>query len=159
MKSSFAVSPLSTFTTASRRSNGTVNRRLFNLFNRKLPPNPTTVNSVSSSDVTVDPTRNLSFRLSIRSFAVVPIASLPEAVCRLFCHSLNDIVVSVNNRLALEHRYPSQYDDGYHVLKFIDQNFTVLPHVADIMKCFLAADSAGGNLAHHVAVRICTERL
>lgn len=65
---------------ASRRSNGTVNRRLFNLFNRKLPPNPTTVNSVSSSDVTVDPTRNLSFRLSIRSFAVVPIASLPVIV-------------------------------------------------------------------------------
>ncbi|KAG5134100.1 hypothetical protein JHK82_025288 [Glycine max] len=77
----------------------------------------------------------------------------------LFFHSLNAVVVFVNNRLALDHRYPSQYDDGYHVLKFIHQNFTVLPHVADIMKCFLAADSVGGNLARHVAVRICTERL
>ncbi|KAG5134101.1 hypothetical protein JHK82_025289 [Glycine max] len=74
------VSPLSTFTTASRRSNGTVNRRLFNLFNRKLPPNPTVVNGVSSFDVTVDPTRNLSFRLPIRSFAAVPTASLPVIV-------------------------------------------------------------------------------
>ncbi|TKY45002.1 carboxylesterase 18 [Spatholobus suberectus] len=44
---------------ASCRSNGTVNRRLFNLFDRKHPPNPNPVDGVTTSDVTVDPTRNL----------------------------------------------------------------------------------------------------
>ncbi|TKY45001.1 carboxylesterase 18 [Spatholobus suberectus] len=57
-----SVSLLSTFADASRRSNGTVNRRLFNLFDRKLPPNSTPVDGVSSSDVTVDPSRNLSLK-------------------------------------------------------------------------------------------------
>ncbi|KAK3416497.1 hypothetical protein EUGRSUZ_H02260 [Eucalyptus grandis] len=28
-----------------------------------------------------------------------------------------------------------------------------MPHVADVSKCFLAVDSAGTNIAHHVAVR------
>lgn len=65
------------------------------------------------------------------------------------------VVVSVNYRLTPEHRYPSQYDDGEEVLKFLDENKTVLPENADVSKCFLAGDSAGANLAHHVAVRVC----
>lgn len=34
----------------------------------------------------------------------------------------------------------------------------MLPPVADLSGCFLAGDSAGANLAHHVAVRACTAR-
>lgn len=82
-----------------------------------------------------------------------------DAVCRLYCRSLNAVVVSVNYRLSPEHRYPSQYDDGFDILKFIDENGAVLPNIADVTKCFLAGDSAGANLAHHVAVRVCKSGL
>ncbi|KAF5946284.1 hypothetical protein HYC85_016512 [Camellia sinensis] len=53
------------------------------------------------------------------------------------------------------HRYPSQYDDGFETLKFIDvHDYAVLPsNNIDLNRCFLAGDSAGGNIAHHVAVR------
>ncbi|QCD95042.1 probable carboxylesterase 18 [Vigna unguiculata] len=171
---------LSALSDASRRSNGTFNRRIFNLVDRKAPPNPNVVNGVYSSDVTVDPSRNLWFRLFIPSISsAVSAASLPvfvyfhggaftffnaasipiDAFCRLFCRSLNAVVVSVDYRLTPEHRYPSQYDDGHDVLKFLDQNSTVLPSIADVSKCFLAGDSAGANLAHHVAVRVCEDKL
>ncbi|KAK7364215.1 hypothetical protein VNO80_12713 [Phaseolus coccineus] len=171
---------LSVVSDASRRSNNTINRRLFKLVDRHTPPNSTVVNGVYSSDVTVDPSRNLWFRLFIPSTSsAISAASLPvliyfhgggftffsaastvfDVVCRLYCRSLNAVVVSVEYRLAPEHRYPSQYDDGHDVLKFLDQNVTVLPNIADVSKCFLAGDSAGANLAHHVAVRVCKEKL
>ncbi|KAG4939802.1 hypothetical protein JHK86_045943 [Glycine max] len=171
------ISLLSTLADTSRRSNATINRRLFNLADRQSLPNPTPVDGVSSSDVTVDPARNLWFRLFVPSsssattlpvfvyfhggaFAFFSAASTPyDAVCRLYCRSLNAVVISVNYRLAPEHRYPSQYDDGFDVLKFIDRNGSVLPDVADVTKCFLAGDSAGANLAHHVAVRVSKEKL
>lgn len=82
-----------------------------------------------------------------------------DTVCRQFCRSFHAVVVSVNYRLAPEHCYPTQYEDGFDALKFIDQNGDVLPRSADVRKCFLAGDSAGGNLAHHVAVRVARERL
>jgi acetyl esterase/lipase len=41
------------------------------------------------------------------------------------------------------------------VLKFIDENRHVLPENANVSKCFIAGDSAGANIAHHVAVRVC----
>ncbi|KAK7314849.1 hypothetical protein VNO77_33377 [Canavalia gladiata] len=166
----------------SRRSDGTINRRIFNLVDRKVQPNPKPVNGVYSSDVTVDPVRNLWFRLFVPSSSVSAVAaSLPvivyfhggafaflspdsmnfDALCRLLCRSCNAVVVSVNYRLTPEHIYPSQYEDGFDVVKFLDQNQngTVLPPAADVTKCFLMGDSAGGNLSHHVAVRICKERL
>jgi hypothetical protein len=43
------------------------------------------------------------------------------------------------------------------VLRFLDENKSILflPENAGVSTCFLAGDSAGGNLAHHVAVRAC----
>ncbi|KAJ1383817.1 Alpha/Beta hydrolase fold [Sesbania bispinosa] len=174
----FFTSLLSALIDASRRSNDTINRRLLNFLDRKVSPH--SANGVSSSDVSVDPTRNLWFRLFVPSSATsaaaasLPViiyfhgggfgfmspASIPyDAVCRMFCSSLSAIVVSVNYRLAPEHRFPSQYDDGFDVLKFLDQNGAVLRDSADVTRCFLAGDSAGGNLAHHVAVRFAREKL
>ncbi|XP_020239573.1 probable carboxylesterase 18 [Cajanus cajan] len=170
------IALLSTLADASRRSDATINRRLFSLTDRKAPAIPTSVHALSSSDVTVHAARNLWFRLFIPSssaaslpvivyfhggaFAFFAADSAPyDAVCRLLCRSLNAVVVSVNYRLAPEHRYPAQYDDGVDVLKFLDQNGAVLPRSADVSKCFLAGDSAGANLAHHVAVRVSKEGL
>lgn len=77
-----------------------------------------------------------------------------DVVCRRFARTLPAIVVSVNYRLTPEHRFPSQYDDGFDVLQFLD-HAAPIPNAADLSKCFLAGDSAGANLAHHVAVRAC----
>ncbi|RDX70868.1 putative carboxylesterase 18, partial [Mucuna pruriens] len=169
------ISVLSFFMNASRRSNGTVNRRLFNFFERKVPSNANPVDGVTTSDVTVDPARNLWFRLFVPSaaaslpvvvffpgggFAFLSPDSAPlDAACRFFCRSFNAVIVSVNYRLAPEHRYPSQYDDGFDVVNYLDQNGAVLDNIADVNKCFLVGDSSGGNIAHHVAVRVCKEKL
>lgn len=171
----FSLFFLSFFINASRRRNGTVNRRLFSLVDPQSKPNPNAaVNGVTSSDVTVDPSRNLWFRLFTPTSSSLPSSPLPllvyfhgggfslfsassavyDGVCRSFSRSTPAVVVSVNYRLAPEHRYPSQYDDGFDVVKFLDENDAVLPSVADVSKCFLAGDSAGANLAHHVAVRV-----
>lgn len=180
------ISFLSFVTDTSRRSNGTVNRRFLRFFDLRSPPTPdpkptaTGSRSVSTSDVTVDPSRDLWFRLFIPASAssAAP-KSLPvlvffhgggfvflspdcfayDAVCRKMARKIPAVVVSVNYRLSPEHRCPSQYDDGFDVLKFLDVNHDgVLPKAADLSRCFLAGDSAGANLAHHVAVRVALAR-
>ncbi|KAK3127232.1 hypothetical protein QOZ80_7AG0570160 [Eleusine coracana subsp. coracana] len=50
------------------------------------------------------------------------------------------------------HRFPAAYDDGFAALRFLDDasNHPLLLHAS---RCFLTGDSAGGNIAHHVARR------
>lgn len=82
-----------------------------------------------------------------------------DMVCRRFARRIPAIVVSVDYRLTPEHCFPCQYDDGFDVLKFLDEkNATALPANADLSKCFLAGDSAGANVAHQVAVKACRTR-
>ncbi|KAL7238010.1 hypothetical protein ACSBR2_004166 [Camellia fascicularis] len=144
----------------------------------KSPPSSKPINGVSSSDITVDPSSNLWFRLylpsSSSSYSSSTTTLLPlliyfhgggflssaansktyDLLCRNLAAHLQVTVASVNYRLAPNHRYPSQYDDGFETLKFIDaHNYAVLPSNIDLNRCFLAGDSAGGNIAHHVAVR------
>ncbi|KAL9355028.1 hypothetical protein Peur_052998 [Populus x canadensis] len=172
---------ISAATDLSRRSNGTINRRLLNLLDFKSSPSPNKpIHSIISSDITVDPTRNLWFRLYTPENSGVngsDTPSLPvvvffhgggfsflsaasssyDVVCRRFARIFPAIVLSVNYRLTPEHRFPCQYDDGFEVLRFLDNDRAngLLPPNADLSKCFLVGDSAGANLAHHVAVRAC----
>lgn len=170
-----SISFLCTLSDAARRSNGTVNRLLINLLDLKSHPNAAPVNGVSSNDVTVDASRNLWCRVFSPTVAAASGGALPvviffhgggfallspasaayDAVCRFFCRSFNAVIISVNYRLAPEHRYPSQNDDGFDVIKYLDENGAVL---GDINNCFLVGDSSGGNIAHHVAVRVCKEK-
>ncbi|KAK9280775.1 hypothetical protein L1049_003664 [Liquidambar formosana] len=171
---------LTTFTfavDASRRSNGTINRFLSNFLDLKVSPSKKPINGVTSLDVTVDPSRNLWFRLYIPAaevsgshvslpviiffhgggFAFLAADSKPsDDFCRRLAGELRAVVVSVNYRLSPEHRYPCQYEDGFDVLKFVDERGfdEFLPVNADLSRCFLAGDSAGSNLAHHVAVKV-----
>ncbi|GMH07678.1 hypothetical protein Nepgr_009518 [Nepenthes gracilis] len=163
-------------TDKSFRRDGTLNRRLVDLIDRKSPAKSTPENGVKTHDVSVDPSRNLWFRLFIPSKTVSDVDSLPvvfyvhgggfcllspasvhfDAVCRRFACEINAVVVSLNYRLAPEHKFPAQYDDGFDALRFIDENRQSLefwPENADISRCFLAGDSAGGNIAHHLGVR------
>ncbi|PIN20033.1 Arylacetamide deacetylase [Handroanthus impetiginosus] len=173
---------LNIFNDASRRSDGTVNRRLFRLLDSvslRAPPNPKPRNGVKTSDITIDPSRNLWFRLFVPSHPesgsdpnlpvviffhgggfvyLAPDFKAYDDVCRRFARKVPAVVVSVNYRLAPEHRYPAQYDDGFDVLKFLDDQGHILPANADVSRCFLAGDSAGGNLAHHVAKRACESK-
>ncbi|KAB2635577.1 carboxylesterase 18 [Pyrus ussuriensis x Pyrus communis] len=170
---------LSKVTDAARRADGTVNRRLMNILDFKSSATPAApVRGVTSSDVTVDPARKLRFRLFVPQttsptpshlpvvvffhgggFIFLSPASFPyDVVCRKFARKIPAVVVSVDYRLCPEHRYPSQYDDGFDVLTFLDQNDDVLPKNADRSRVFFAGDSAGANLAHHVAVRAAREK-
>ncbi|KAH8518241.1 hypothetical protein H0E87_000186 [Populus deltoides] len=51
-------------------------------------------------------------------------------------------------------------DDGFDVIKFIDKSYLeVLPNHANLKHSFVAGDSAGGNLAHHMALKACKSEL
>ncbi|KAL9432284.1 hypothetical protein AB3S75_027327 [Citrus x aurantiifolia] len=161
------------------RPNMTFNRRLFNLVDLKCSASSQPKNGVKSSDIVIDSGRNLWFRLYTPTNIVTETSttsSLPVIVyfhgggfvllaanskrfddhCRRLAKEIPAVVISVNYRLAPENRYPSQYDDGIDVLKFIDSKISTVkdfPDCADLKRCFVAGDSAGGNLAHNVAVR------
>ncbi|KAK6149726.1 hypothetical protein DH2020_017251 [Rehmannia glutinosa] len=168
------------------RSNGTINRRIYNLVHMKSPAQTTkpitTTTLVSTYDVPIDPSRNLWFRLFVPAattnipnghfsqklfpfilhfhgggFSTMgPDSSIFDCFCSRLAAETRAVVASVNYRLAPEHRYPSQYEDGFDALKFIDsQNHAVLPANTDLDRCFIAGDSAGANIAHHVTVRAC----
>ncbi|KAM7517998.1 hypothetical protein LguiB_016960 [Lonicera macranthoides] len=177
LKQRFLVSFFSTVVTATSRRDGTVNRRLFNLFDLKSPPNPKPINNVKTYDVTVDHSSHLWFRVFTPTNSSPAGRNLPiiiyfhgggfahfqansrayDELCRRLAGNVGAVVVSVDYRLSPEHRYPAQYDDGLDVLKFLDgaDRGKSLPEVADLSWCFVAGDSAGGNLAHHVTVRAC----
>ncbi|KAL8473907.1 hypothetical protein ACS0TY_030680 [Phlomoides rotata] len=173
-KTRIALFFLNSLTDGSLRHDGTVNRRFFSLMDRfstlKVPPNPNPRDGVKTMDITIDPSRNLWCRLFVPT---APHPHLPvivffhgggfvflspdfksyDDVCRRFARKVPAVVVSVNYRLAPEHRYPAPFEDGFDVLKFLDEQSNILPENADVSRCFVAGDSAGGNLAHHVAVR------
>ncbi|KAL4642448.1 hypothetical protein ACB092_02G018700 [Castanea dentata] len=183
-KTRISVSAVSAVTDAFLRSDGTINRRILSLLDVKARPNPNPVKGVKSSDITVDASRNLWFRLFVPTADTASTSTstyLPvviffhgggftflspssfayDAVCRRFARTLPAVVISVNYRLSPEHRYPSQYDDGFDVIQYLNHRSSSelkqLPDFADLSKCFLAGDSAGANLAHHVAVRASQE--
>ncbi|PIA47083.1 hypothetical protein AQUCO_01400053v1 [Aquilegia coerulea] len=168
-----SLSLISALTDFTRRSDGTVNRRFIKLFDSCAKVSPQSGQGLQVSDVTVDSTRNLWFRLFIPT-NVSDNIKLPvlvyfhggwftwfspdvkhyDVLCRQFAQRSPAIVVSVNYRTTPEYRFPAQYDDGFDILKFLDQkSFDSFPENADLSRCFLAGDSAGGNIVHHVARR------
>ncbi|CAA7396511.1 unnamed protein product [Spirodela intermedia] len=181
-KTKLQISLLSLAWDAVCRSNGTLNRRLLSLVELKTGPSRRPVRGVRTTDITIDPARRLWVRLFLPAsnggaggtalpvvvffhgggFAFLSAASLEyDAVCRRFCRKLSVAVVSVNYRLSPEHRFPAQYDDGLDVLHFLESNVDIpgggllreFFEAADLSNCFIAGDSAGANIAHHVARR------
>ncbi|KAL1819420.1 hypothetical protein DCAR_0415686 [Daucus carota subsp. sativus] len=174
-KTRLIIWTITTLNDAAIRRDGTTNRRFLNFINIKAPANPNPVKNVKTYDITVDPSRNLWFRVFEPVLEDPQDAQLPvivffhgggftilspdsmtyDAVCRRFARKVGAVVVSVNYRLSPEHRYPAQYEDGFDVLEFLDGDRKVLPECANVSWCFLAGDSAGGNLAHHVGKKAC----
>ncbi|THU46673.1 hypothetical protein C4D60_Mb09t07380 [Musa balbisiana] len=164
---------------AACRSDGTVNRRLVSLLDARSSASAKPVLGIRTVDVPVDTSRDVWFRLFIPcsdsaglkipvivyfhggGFAFFSPASYlynHVHVCRRLCRTVNAIVVSVNYRLAPEHRYPAPYEDGVDVLRLLDRGGLLYADplaadLADLSRCFLVGDSAGANICHHVARR------
>ena len=74
-----------------------------------------------------------------------------DAVCRALAKESGAIVVSVDYRLAPEHRFPAAVDDSYAAVQWIAANAGKLG--IDRSRISVGGDSAGGNLATVIAMR------
>ncbi|XP_057869227.2 probable carboxylesterase 15 [Cryptomeria japonica] len=66
------------------------------------------------------------------------------------------MIVSVNYRLAPEHRLPAAYEDCFSALQWLNsgsESETWVRSYADPEKVYLLGDSAGGNIVHQVILR------
>lgn len=74
-----------------------------------------------------------------------------DNVCRELCDGTGAVVVSVDYRLAPEHRYPAAIDDCYAALEWASSHAGEIG--GDPSRIAVAGDSAGGNLAAAVALK------
>ncbi|XP_061355237.1 2-hydroxyisoflavanone dehydratase-like [Gastrolobium bilobum] len=96
-----------------------------------------------------------------------PFSQLYHGHFRTFVPHANVIVVSVEYRLAPEHSLPACYDDCWAALKWVSSHSTKSPSNTeswlvdhgDFNRIFIGGDSAGGNIAHNIAMRAGTESL
>jgi len=73
-----------------------------------------------------------------------------DVVCRTLADEGQLIVVSVDYRLAPEHRFPAAVDDAIAATEWISQNALSLG--IDAARLLVGGDSAGGNLAAVVSI-------
>jgi acetyl esterase len=73
-----------------------------------------------------------------------------DGYCRSLANAANCVVVSVEYRLAPEHKYPAATNDAYAAVEWISQNAETIGGRAGPIG--IAGDSAGGNLAAVVAL-------
>ncbi|GMP24270.1 hypothetical protein CsSME_00001595 [Camellia sinensis var. sinensis] len=67
-------------------------------------------------------------------------------------------IVSVEHRLAPEHRLPAAYDDAMDALLWIRTSQDVwLRDFTDITRCFIMGTSSGGNIAYHAGLHAAAE--
>ena len=83
-----------------------------------------------------------------------------HAFCLRLAADAGAVVLSAGYRLAPEHRLPAAFDDGASCMRWLrDQSVNAaeadawLTEAADFGRVFVTGDSAGGTIAHHLAVR------
>lgn len=76
---------------------------------------------------------------------VVGDLDMVETICRTTCRDAGIIVVSVDYRLAPEHKFPAGLDDTIAVVEWIAKNGKAWG--IDTARLAIGGDSAGGNLA------------
>ncbi|XP_021278279.1 probable carboxylesterase 15 [Herrania umbratica] len=134
--------------------------------------------SVVWKDVLFDPVHNLQLRLykpASSSSAKLPIfyyihgggfciGSRAWPNCQNYCFRLSSelqaAVISPDYRLAPENRLPAAIEDGFMAVKWLQAQVLAenpdpwLSDVADFSRVFICGDSAGGNIAHNLAVQL-----
>lgn len=135
--------------------------------------------SVLWKDVVFDATHNLQLRLykpaSHSSSSKLPIfyyihgggfciGSRTWPNCQNYCFKLASelqvVIVAPDYQLAPENRLPTAIEDGYMAVKWLqgqaraEEPDAWLSDVADFSRVFISGDSAGGNIAHNLAVRL-----
>lgn len=119
-------------------------------------------------DVAVDPARGVTARLYRPHAGTVPLivyfhgggwvvgsVALSDAFCRALANASRAAVLSVEYRLAPEHRYPAAVDDASSALAWAATHAAELG--VDAARLVVAGSSAGGTLAA-VAARRARER-
>lgn len=132
--------------------------------------------SVEWKDVLFDPINNLSLRLYKPCHVTTKlpiffyfhgggfcIGSRTWPNCQNYCFrlasELSAIVIAPDYRLAPEHRLPAAIDDSVACLLWLQSQAAGsntdqwLSESADFTQVVVSGDSAGGNIAHHLAVR------
>ncbi|KAM2928390.1 hypothetical protein COP2_035642 [Malus domestica] len=162
--------------------NGTIERFMGKL---KVPPSLDPKTGVQSKDVVISHKENISARLYLPSSTANSARKLPflvyfhgggfcvesafSPVYHNYVNSLvamaNVVAVSVEYRLAPEHPLPIAYKDSWTTLKWVASHFDGnsseewLKRYADPTRVFFSGDSAGANIAHHMALKVGTEGL
>ncbi|XP_072995456.1 carboxylesterase 1-like [Typha latifolia] len=133
------------------------------------PPSPNPP-PVLSKDVVLNPTHRTSLRLYLPAASgKLPIllffhgggfvlfnysSTIYHICCESMSLSLPALVVSLDYRLAPEHRLPAAYDDAVEALLWLrESNDPWITNHGDLSKVFLTGSSSGANIAYQVAVR------
>ncbi|XP_058078537.1 probable carboxylesterase 6 [Magnolia sinica] len=149
-----------------------------------VPPSGNFIDGVATRDVAIDPSSSLSARIYIPEKGPDDETKLPVLLHFHgggFCmsranwymyhqfytklvKSARAICVSVEFRLAPEHKLPIAIDDCYKALLWLRSLARaemsepwLEDRAADFSRVFLIGDSTGGNLVHHVAARAASE--
>ncbi|XP_022751801.1 probable carboxylesterase 17 [Durio zibethinus] len=138
------------------------------------PASQESAGGYKSKDVTIDPSKPITGRIFLPdtpgSSTLLPILvyfhgggfCIGSTTWLGYHHFLGDlsvvsqsIVLSIDYRLAPEHRLPVAYDDCYSSLEWLCSQVTSEPWFkqADHSHVFLSGDSAGGNIVHQVAIK------
>jgi acetyl esterase len=78
-----------------------------------------------------------------------------DGMCRNLCAGADCLVVSVDYRLAPEHKFPAAIDDCVFATRWVADHATELN--GDAARLVITGDSAGGNIAAATALRLRDE--
>ncbi|KAL9240408.1 hypothetical protein vseg_014633 [Gypsophila vaccaria] len=158
-------------------SDGTITRSL-QIPSTPATPDPAFPSLVLSGDFPLDETHKTYLRVFVPKVTLSTNDKLPIIVychgggfvltnvdssfshefCEALAFQVPAVVVSVEYRLAPEHRLPAAYDDVVQALQWIrdasdNRKCVWLSKFGDFNNCFLMGSSAGGNIAYHAAAR------